>query len=194
MTTDLTGRRVLAIVTNYGIEQDELVVPVQHLRDAGALVDVAAVTKDDIVTLVGDKDPGRTLTPDLTLDDVDPAGYGLLLIPGGTINADTLRTEARALDVVHAFVDSKRPIAAICHAPWALVEAGVLDGKKLTSFASVQTDVRNAGGDWVDQAVVRDDAAGWTLVTSRSPEDLPDFLGQIDSVLGQLEVPEQPRS
>jgi len=181
--TDLAGRRVLAIVTNYGVEQDELVVPVEHLRSAGAEVDVAAVTSDVIETLVGDKDPGATVEPTLRLQDVDPAGYDLLLVPGGTLNADSLRLEGKAIEVVKAFTTSGRPVAAICHGPWALVEAGVLDGKTLTSYPSLRTDVGNAGGSWVDRSVVSDDADGWALVTSRTPDDLPDFLREVDAVL-----------
>lgn len=192
MSTDLTGRRILAIVTNYGVEQDELVVPVEHLRAAGAHVDVAAVTRDDIVTLVGDKDPGSTVAPDLTLDEVDASGYGLLLVPGGTINADTLRQNDRAVALVGEFAKSKRIIAAICHGPWALIESGALPGKQLTSFWSLKTDVKNAGGSWVDQSVVRDDTHGWTLITSRNPDDIPDFLRQIDSALADVAVPPQP--
>ena len=192
MSSNLTGRRVLAIVTNYGVEQDELVLPVSHLKEAGAHVDVAAVTTDEIVTLVGDRDPGAHVVPDLTLDDVDAAGYGLLLIPGGTINADTLRQNDRAVALVKEFINSKRAIAAICHGPWTLVESGALPGKQLTSFASLQTDVTNAGGSWVDQSVVRDDSNGWTLITSRDPDDIPDFLNQIDKALAELAVPEQP--
>ncbi|GAA4267038.1 type 1 glutamine amidotransferase domain-containing protein [Frondihabitans peucedani] len=190
MATDLTGRRILAIVTNYGVEQDELVVPVQHLRDAGAHVDVAAVSTDPVQTLVGDKDPGSQVTPDLTLDDVDPTGYGMLLIPGGTINADTLRTNETAIGIVTRFVDAKTTVAAICHGPWALVEADAVRGKTLTSFASLQTDVRNAGGTWVDRSVATDDADSWTLITSRTPDDLPDFLAQIDKALESVQLPE----
>lgn len=192
MATDLHGRRVLAIVTNYGVEQDELVVPVEHLREAGAHVDVAAVSKDEVVTLRGDKDPGRRVQPNLTLDEVDTAGYGLLLIPGGTINADTLRTNERAVAIVSEFATSKRPIAAICHGPWLLVEAGVLKGKTLTSYASLHTDVTNAGGLWEDQSVVRDETHAWSLITSRTPDDLPDFLRQIDAVLSEREATPQP--
>ncbi|GAA4670987.1 type 1 glutamine amidotransferase domain-containing protein [Frondihabitans cladoniiphilus] len=192
MATDLHGRRVLAIVTNYGVEQDELVVPLEHLRDAGALVTVAAETGDEIVTLVGDKNPGRRLTPDTTLDAVDTTGYGLLLVPGGTINADTLRLNERAVDIVTEFVSSKRPIAAICHGPWTLVEADALRGKQLTSYGSLKTDVINAGGSWIDQSVVRDDNHNWTLITSRDPDDLPDFLHQIDVVLADHAPAEQP--
>ena len=180
--TDLTGHKVLAIVSNYGIEQDELKVPMQHLTDAGATVDVAAVAKDTIQTLVGDKDPGETFEPTATLDDVDPSGYDLLLIPGGTINADQLRQQAKAVEIASAFIGAGKPIAAICHGPWTLVESGSLKGKHLTSYPSLQTDVRNAGGEWSDESVVVDDS-GWTLITSRNPKDLPDFTRAIDQVL-----------
>ncbi|WP_031086244.1 DJ-1/PfpI/YhbO family deglycase/protease [Streptomyces sp. NRRL WC-3549] len=181
--TDLSGRRVLAIVTNYGVEQDELVVPVRHLRDAGAAVDVAAVSADAVRTLVGDKDPGKTVQPTLTLGDADPDGYDLLLVPGGTLNADTLRLQDDALEIVRTFTSSGRPVAAICHGPWALVETGAVRGKTLTSYASLRTDVENAGGTWVDRPVVTDRAEGWLLITSRDPGDLEDFLREIDKEL-----------
>lgn len=183
MSGNDSKRRVLAIVTNYGVEQDELVVPVEHLRERGAQVDVAALKKDDIETLVGDKDPGRTVRPDLTLDDVDPAAYDLLLVPGGTLNADTLRLQRTACDIVRSFTASGRPVAAICHGPWMLVETGSVPGKRLTSYASLQTDVRNAGGDWVDEPVVTDESGGWKLITSRDPGDLDPFLKEIDAAL-----------
>lgn len=121
---EVSRRKVLAIVTNYGVEQDELIVPVDHLRGRGAQVDVAAVSKDPVETLVGDKDPGRTVQPDLTLDDADPSAYDLLLVPGGTLNADTLRTQSSANRIVRAFTAAGRPVAAICHGPWVLVEPG----------------------------------------------------------------------
>ncbi|MFJ4963887.1 putative cysteine protease YraA [Streptomyces sp. ADI96-02] len=181
--TDPDARRVLAIVTNYGVEQDELVVPVKHLREQGAQVSVAAVSDDGIRTLVGDRDPGTTVRPDLTLADVDPAAYDLLLIPGGTLNADALRLEEATIRIVSSFAASGRPVAAICHGPWALVEGGYVRGKTLTSYASLRTDILNAGGTWVDQAVVRDDSTGWPLITSRTPDDLKDFLREIDTVL-----------
>ncbi|CAM5482731.1 MULTISPECIES: type 1 glutamine amidotransferase domain-containing protein [Streptomyces] len=182
-TTDLGNRRILAIVTNYGVEQDELVVPVKHLRDHGAQVSVAAVSDDEIRTLVGDKEPGDTVRPDLTLADVDPAAYDLLLVPGGTLNADTLRLQDASTRIVSSFAASGRPVAAICHGPWALIEGGYVQGKTLTSYASLKTDITNAGGSWVDKSVVRDDEGGWPLITSRNPDDLPDFLREIDAVL-----------
>ncbi|MFB6425950.1 type 1 glutamine amidotransferase domain-containing protein [Streptomyces microflavus] len=182
-TTGLGDRRILAIVTNYGVEQDELVVPVKHLRDKGAQVSVAAVSDEEIRTLVGDRDPGDTVRPDLTLADVDPAAYDLLLVPGGTLNADTLRLQDATIRIVSSFAASGRPVAAICHGPWALVEGGYVRGKTLTSYASLKTDITNAGGTWVDKSVVRDDEGGWPLITSRTPDDLDDFLREIDAVL-----------
>lgn len=186
---DVSKRKVLAIVTNYGVEQDELVVPLDHLRGWGAQVDVAAVTTEAVETLVGDKDPGRSLRPDLALDDVDPAGYDLLLVPGGTLNADTLRTQDSARRIVRAFRDAGRPVAAICHGPWLLVDADAVAGKRLTSYGSLQTDLRNAGGEWTDQPVVTDDSDGWTLITSRNPGDLEPFLREIDAALAVPGLP-----
>ncbi len=183
MTTDLTGRRVLAVVTTYGVEQDELTVPLKHLRSAGAHVDVAAPSKDTVQTLVGDKDPGRSVEADLALADVDLDSYDLLLVPGGTLNADSLRLEEKAVAAVTTFARSGRPVAAICHGPWLVVEAGLASGKTLTSYPSLQTDVRNAGGTWQDQSVVADTTDGWTLVTSRTPDDLDDFLREVDAAL-----------
>jgi len=171
----------LVITTNYGIEQDELTEPVKALRDAGIQVTIAAVSSDPIVTLVGDKDPGEKITPDTTLADVDPASFDLLVVPGGTINADQLRVESDALNIARAFARDGKTIAAICHAPWLLVEADLTRGKTLTSFQTLATDVRNSGATWVDEELVTDSEDGWTLITSRSPDDLPAFTGAITS-------------
>ncbi|MER6366373.1 type 1 glutamine amidotransferase domain-containing protein [Kitasatospora sp. NPDC001527] len=175
--------KALAIVTNYGAEQDELLVPLRHLRDDGVQVDIAAVEQDDIRTLVGDKDPGETVRPTHTLGEVDAADYDLLLIPGGTINADTLRLQDEAVELVRAFSGTGRPIAAICHGPWLLAEAGVADGKRLTSYPSLRTDLTNAGAAWTDEPLVEDDSGGWPLVTSRNPGDLEAFIRGIDAAL-----------
>jgi len=180
---DLQGRRILTVVSNYGVEQDELVVPVEHLRNNGAEVDVAAVSDEAVKTLVGDKEPGKTVSPTLTLAEADPAGYDLLLVPGGTLNADSLRGEEKAAETIRAFVSSGRPVAAICHGPWTVIEAGAVQGKTLTSYPSLRTDIRNAGGTWVDRSVVSDDTGGWTLVTSRTPADLDDFLREVEKAL-----------
>ncbi|MFJ5290830.1 DJ-1/PfpI/YhbO family deglycase/protease [Streptomyces sp. NPDC088348] len=180
----LNGHRVLALVTNYGVEQDELLVPFRRLREDGADVTVAAATAEPVQTLVGDKDAGETVQPDATFETVDPLAHQLLLIPGGTINADNLRLNDKAIGMVRAFAPSGRPIAAICHGPWALVEAGVLRDKTLTSYPSLRTDIRNAGAkSWVDEPVVSDPEGGYTLVTSRTPKDLDDFLGAIHHAL-----------
>ncbi|MCJ0700343.1 type 1 glutamine amidotransferase [Frigoribacterium faeni] len=178
-STDLTGRRVLAIVTNYGVEQDELVVPTRALRDAGATVVVAAQSTAPVETLVGDKDPGEAVRPDTTIEEVDASEFDLLLVPGGTINADTLRQDAGAVSIASSFAASGRPIAAICHGPWLLVEAGLVEGKELTSFPSLTTDIRNAGGSWSDAPVITDVEKGFTLVTSRTPDDLDDFVREL---------------
>ncbi|MGY4642983.1 protease I [Cellulomonas sp. URHB0016] len=181
-STELSGHRVLAVVTNYGVEQDELVVPVERLRERGATVVVAAESSDPIQTLVGDKDPGRTVQPDTTYGDAG-SQFDLLLIPGGTLNADTLRLKPEVIDLVRGFTSSGRPVAAICHGPWALAEAGVVDGRSLTSYASLATDLRNAGATWSDEPVVVDDGGEFTLITSRTPDDLDDFLPAIEQAL-----------
>lgn len=180
---DANTGKVLVIVTNYGVEQDELLVPRDHLRARGVEVTVAAVTRDDVRTLVGDEHPGKTVAPDLTLADADPDAYDLLLVPGGTVNADALRQQDAATGLVRAFTEAGRPVAAICHGPWVLVEAGVVPGKRLTSYASLKTDIRNAGGEWTDEPVVVDDRGGGPLVTSRNPGDLDPFLREVDAAL-----------
>jgi protease I len=174
--------RILVIATNYGVEQDEIVVPIDQLRDRGHDITVAAQQQEDIVTLVGDKDPGETVSPDTTIDAVTASDFDALVVPGGTINADTLRTDSAAVDLVTAFVAAERPVAAICHGPWLLVESGVLEGRTITSFPSLQTDVRNAGAEWVDREVQVDDT-GATLITSRNPDDLPAFVDAVHAAV-----------
>jgi protease I len=180
---DLQGRSVLAIVTNYGVEQDELVVPIDHSRKNGATVDVAAAAGEPVQTLVGGKEPGKTVQPTLTLHEADPSAYDLLLVPGGTINADNLRQKGEAVAAVQAVASSGRPVAEICHGPWALVEADAVRGKTLTSYPCLRTDIRKAGEDWLDWSVVSDDTGGWTSVTSRTPKDLDDFLREAEAAL-----------
>ncbi|UEA59613.1 DJ-1/PfpI/YhbO family deglycase/protease [Gordonia otitidis] len=179
----LSDKKALIIATSYGVERDELLVPRDHLRDEGVAVTVATVDGDDVQTLVGDKDPGSTVAADAAIADVDPADFDVLVVPGGTLNADTLRTDATAQSVVRGFAEAGKPVAAICHGPWLIVETGLLVGKTLTSYPSLRTDVNNAGGNWVDEAVVSDDTNGFTLITSRTPDDLPDFTGAIDAQL-----------
>ncbi|WP_439693021.1 type 1 glutamine amidotransferase domain-containing protein [Curtobacterium sp. SP.BCo] len=175
----LDGKKILVIATNYGVEQDEIVVPVEQLRERGATVTVAAQETGAIQTLVGDKDPGKTVDPDTTIGGVSAQGFDALVVPGGTINADTIRTDKQAVSLVAAFVAADKPVAAICHGPWTLVEAGVLPGRTITSFPSLQTDVRNAGAEWVDREVQVDGG----IITSRNPDDLPAFVDAIESAL-----------
>ncbi|WIE64743.1 type 1 glutamine amidotransferase domain-containing protein [Curtobacterium sp. MCLR17_036] len=175
----LDGKKILVIATNYGVEQDEIVVPTDQLRERGATVTVAAQESGSIATLVGDKDPGKSVDVDTTIDGVTAADYDALVVPGGTINADTLRTDGQAVALVKAFVEAGKPVAAICHGPWTLIEAGVLTGRTITSYPSLQTDVRNAGAEWVDQEVQVADG----FVTSRNPDDLPAFVDGIERVL-----------
>lgn len=175
----LDGKKILVIATNYGVEQDEIVVPVDQLRARGATVTVAAQETGAIQTLVGDKDPGKTIDPDTAIAGVNAGSFDALVVPGGTINADTLRTDQQAVALVSAFVGAGTPVAAICHGPWTLIEAGVVSGKTITSFPSLQTDVRNAGAEWVDREVQVDGG----LITSRNPDDLPAFVDAIESAL-----------
>jgi protease I len=175
----LDGKNILVISTNYGVEQDEIVVPIDQLRERGASVTVAAQETGSIQTLVGDKDPGKTVDPDTTIAGVNAGSFDALVVPGGTINADTLRTDQRAVSLVQAFAGAGKPIAAICHGPWTLVEAGVVSGKTITSYPSLQTDLRNAGAEWVDQEVQVDGG----LITSRNPDDLPAFVDAIEHAL-----------
>ena len=165
----------LIISTNYGIEQDELASPLKALRDANIPVTFAAPTTDPAITLDGDRKVGTAIPVDTALDTVNPNDYGLLVLPGGALNADALRTIPTAVNIVKAFVDSGKTIAAICHSPWLLAEANVLHGKQLTSWASIATDLKNAGATWLDQELVTCKANGWTLISSRSPKDLGAF-------------------
>lgn len=178
----LDGTNVLVITTNYGVEQDEIIVPTEELRERGASVTIAAKETDTVQTLVGDKDPGKSLDPDTTFGTVSAGDFDALVVPGGTINADTIRQESAAIDLVKAFVAAGKPVAAICHGPWTLVEAGVLTGRTITSYPSLQTDVRNAGAEWVDREVQVDETDS-TIITSRNPGDLAAFVDAIQAAL-----------
>ncbi|MCK0198097.1 type 1 glutamine amidotransferase [Ancylobacter sp. 6x-1] len=165
--------RILILATN-GFEQSELTVPRDDLRKAGATVDVAS---PDGKAIRGwdQKDWGASVEVDRAIPDLDPAGYDALVLPGGVLNPDTLRTDAAALKVIRAFVESGKVVAAICHGPWLLVEVDAVRGRNVTSVASIRTDVVNAGGKWADKEVVTDKG----IVTSRTPKDLPAFVAKI---------------
>ena len=162
----LDGLRVAVLVTD-GYEPSELTEPVRALREAGTTVTIVSNHDGQIKG----KTDADTATVDLTLDAASPGAFDALMLPGGVKNPDTMRQDERAVRFVRAMHDAGKPIAAICHAPWMLVEADVVRGKRLTSYPSLRTDIRNAGGEWVDEEVVVD--AG--IVTSRTPKDLPAF-------------------
>jgi protease I len=168
--TDLTGRTIAFLVASEGIEQVELTDPWQAVKDAGA-TPVLLSPEEGKVQGYRHLDPADTFGVDRVVSDADPADFAGLVLPGGVANGDQLRTYPEAVSFVGDFVASGKPVAAICHAIWSLVEADVVRGRTLTSWPSLQTDVRNAGGEWVDQEVVVDGA----LVTSRKPDDLPAF-------------------
>ncbi|WP_066043978.1 type 1 glutamine amidotransferase domain-containing protein [Herbiconiux solani] len=175
----LDGRKIAILVTNYGVEEAELASPRQAIQDAGGDPVVVAIEQAPIQSLVGDKDPGQSFTPDAVVGDVSVDDFDALVVPGGTINADNLRLQEDAIDLVSAFIEAGKPIGAICHGPWALVESGEIVDKRMTSYASLQTDILNAGAEWVDESVCVDTEGGWTLVTSRTPDDLDDFNREI---------------
>ena len=165
----LEGKAVAIIATD-GFEESELLEPKKALEDAGAEVDVVSF-KDGTIKSWRKGDWGNEIKVDYTIDDVSPVDYDALLLPGGVINADRLRMEESIVDFVTEFAESGRPIAAICHAPWILIETGTVAGHRMTSWPSLKTDLTNAGADWVDEEVVVDN--GW--VTSRKPADIPAF-------------------
>jgi protease I len=162
--------KVLIIATD-GFENSELFKPRASLLDAGAEVTLASIGTDPIQGVIHDSDEGETITPDLTLGQVRSEDYDALLIPGGVGNPDTMRMEAEALQIVRDFFAADKPVAAICHGPWLLAEADVIDGRTVTSWPSIRTDLRNAGAEVVDKEVQVDGR----LITSRKPDDIPAF-------------------
>ena len=168
-TSNLDGR-VAVLVANEGIEQVELTEPWKALESAGARPELIA-PKSGSAQAFNHLDKADTFPVDRTVSEADPADYIGLVLPGGVANPDALRMDKDAVAFVQAFVAAGKPVAAICHAPWTLVEADVVRGRTLTSWPSLQTDIRNAGGTWVDEEVHNDRG----LVTSRRPDDLPAF-------------------
>jgi protease I len=176
---ELANKKIAILVTD-GFEQVEFTKPKAALEDAGAEVTVVSLDTGKIQGMQHDE-PGDKFPVDLALDDAQAEDYDGLMMPGGLMNPDSLRQEEKALDFVRAFFTAGKPVAAICHAPWILIDAGVVKGRRLTSWPGIKTDVRNAGGEWVDEQVVCDQG----LVTSRKPADIPAFNEKMIEEFGE---------
>lgn len=174
MSSELNGRRV-AILAAKGVEQVELVQPRDAVRAAGAEVTLVSLEPGDIQAMNSDIEPADTFTVDKTVAETSADEYDALILPGGTVNPDKLRQDADAVSFVQAFFAAAKPVGAICHGPWTLIDAGVVNGRTLTSYPSIRTDLVNAGATVVDEEVVTDNG----LVTSRSPKDLDAFCAKI---------------
>jgi len=170
MAQQQLGGRKVAILAVDGFEQVELTGPRQALQDAGATTKLVSMNRGQVQGFHHDK-PADKLDVDLTLEEAKPGDFDAVLLPGGVMNADKIRNSRHAQEFVQAMQQAGKPIAAICHAPWLLISAGLVKGRKLTSWPSLQDDLRNAGAEWVDEEVVRD--GNW--VTSRKPADIPAF-------------------
>ena len=170
---ELNGKKIAILATN-GFEQSELEIPRDRLKQAGANVDIISLKAGEIKGW-DRKDWGRPVKVDKTLDEVSASDYDAIVLPGGQINPDLLRVEARALKFIKDIFDAKKVVAAVCHAPWLLIETGIAKGRKMTSYKSIKTDVMNAGAKWEDSPVVVDQG----VITSRNPGDLEVFSKKI---------------
>jgi protease I len=174
MADELSGRRIAILATD-GVERVELEQPREAVTNAGADVEIISIKEGEIRAKDHDLDDAGTFPVDRLVRDVSPDDYDALIMPGGTINPDKLRMDDDAVDFVRRFAESGKPIGTICHGPWTLINAGVAKGRRLTSWPSVRTDLRNAGAEVVDEEVVVDDG----IVSSRWPDDLPAFCSKI---------------
>jgi protease I len=169
MPNNLVGKTIAILATD-GFEQSELIKPKQALEEAGASTQVVSPTANKIKGW-DHKDWGEEVSVDVPLKSADPSHYDALLLPGGVMNPDQLRMNPDAVKFVKSFIDQGKPVAAICHGPWMLVEAGAVRGRTVTSWPSLKTDIQNAGGTWVDEEVVESNG----VITSRKPDDIPAF-------------------
>lgn len=185
MPGTLNDKRVAILATD-GFEEVELLEPRRALQEAGATAVLISPHSGQIKAWAK-TDWGAPIPVDKTVGEANPADYDALLLPGGVMNPDTLRTDESAVRFVRSFFEAQKPVAAICHGPWMLVEAGVVQGRKLTSWPSLKTDIKNAGGEWQDQEVVTDNG----LVTSRKPDDIPAFNRKFIEEIGEGKHKEQ---
>ena len=174
MTEQLSGKTIAFVVAPEGVEQVELTEPWKAVQSAGGTPQLVS-TQSGEVQAFQHLNRADTFPVDAVVGDADPASYDGLVLPGGVANPDALRLDKRAVEFIKAFFDAQKPVAAICHAPWTLIEADVVRDRTLTSWPSLQTDLRNAGAEWVDEEVVVDNG----LVTSRKPDDLEAFNAKI---------------
>jgi protease I len=189
MASELQGKTI-AILAADGVEQAELEQPRQAVQAAGAVTELLSIKPGEIQAVNQDIHPSVTFTVDRLVGEASAGDYDALILPGGAVNPDNLRQNEAAVGFVRDFVNSGKPVGVICHGPWTLVEADVLRGRKITSWPSLQTDIRNAGGTWVDEEVVVDQG----LVSSRNPDDLPAFCAKIVEEFCEGEHEAQSRS
>lgn len=178
MGKELEGKRIAVVLDNEGVEQVELTEPMNALRQAGAEV-VLIAPKSGEIQAFNHLDRGDKFEADVSAADAKASDFDALVLPGGVANADNLRMDQNAIDLVQSFAEAGQPIGVICHGPWALIEADVVRGRTLTSWPTLQTDLRNAGAYWVDQEVVVCDEGPGTIVSSRKPDDLAAFCSAI---------------
>lgn len=169
------AKKSVIIATDFGVEEAEIISPRDALTSAGINVTIASNSGNDIQTVAGDKDWASTVNADTTLDKISADDYDLVVLPGGTVNANTLRIDRKAQRILNEFASAHKPVGAICHAPWALIDAELTHGKTMTSYQSIRTDLENAGAHWVNTEVIRCPGNDWILITSRNPHDLPAF-------------------
>jgi len=175
MTDSLEGKTIGIVLAQRGSEEAEFTEPRDAVEDAGASVEVLGPETGDAETVNNDLDSGDTFEIEKAFTEVSVEDYEGLVVPGGTVGADRLRADDDAVGFIRDFFDTEKPLCVICHGPWTLVEADIVDGRTLTSYHSLETDVRNAGGEWVDEEVVVDEG----LVTSRNPNDLDAFCEKV---------------
>jgi protease I len=187
VANELQGKKVAILLAPVGTEQAEFTEPKKAVEDAGGTVEVIGIQTGDAQTMNSDINPGETFTVEKTFSEVSADEYDGLVIPGGTVGSDNLRAERDAVDFIHTFFEQAKPVGVICHGPWTLVEAGVVSGRTLTSYPTLQTDILNAGGNWVDEEVVVDQG----LVTSRNPDDLPAFCAKVVEEIAEGKHAEQ---